>query len=182
MKITGKLTNLVYTIATGDIKTKLLLTPIVASLYLGLIALFVFISFIMDRLLLFPSIVPLLWSLVAGVLLIIMGFILMIFSVIYFVKVKGTPVPFNPPPTLVTTGPYKYMRNPMLTGIFIQLFGLGILCHSISLLFIFTPLFILLNIWELKNIEEPELEKRIGKEYTEYKKRVPMFFPFIKVN
>lgn len=101
----------------------------------------------------------------------------MLWSVLHFVKVKGTPVPFNPPPKLVTTGPYTYVRNPMLTGLFILLFGLGVLFRSISLVSIFTPLFILLNLLELKAIEEPELEKRLGKEYLEYKKRVPMFIP-----
>jgi protein-S-isoprenylcysteine O-methyltransferase Ste14 len=49
-----------------------------------------------------------------------------------------------------------------------------------SLFFFFTPLFILANIWELKKIEEPELAKRLGKEYIEYKKTVPMFFPLLK--
>jgi protein-S-isoprenylcysteine O-methyltransferase Ste14 len=33
---------------------------------------------------------------------------------------------------------------------------------------------------EIKYIEEPELEKRLGKDYIEYKKRVPRFFPKIK--
>jgi protein-S-isoprenylcysteine O-methyltransferase Ste14 len=65
----------------------------------------------------------------------------------------------------------------MLTGLFFLLFGLGILYNSISLFFIFTPIFILLNVLELKAIEEPELEKRFGKEYLEYKKKVPMFIP-----
>jgi protein-S-isoprenylcysteine O-methyltransferase Ste14 len=43
--------------------------------------------------------------------------------------------------------------------------------------FIFTPLFILINVWELKAIEEPELLKRLGQDYIEYRKRTPMFFP-----
>jgi protein-S-isoprenylcysteine O-methyltransferase Ste14 len=68
----------------------------------------------------------------------------------------------------------------MLTGIIILFFGLGMILNSISLVFIFTPVFILLMVWELKNIEEPELEKRLGKEYLEYKKEVPMFFPRLK--
>ena len=89
-------------------------------------------------------------------------------------------MPFNPPPKLVSTGPYAYVRNPMLTGVFILLFGLGVLFRSISLIFIFTPLFILLNILELKTVEEPELEKRLGKEYLEYKKITPMFIPWLK--
>jgi len=94
--------------------------------------------------------------------------------------VKGTPVPLNPPPKLVDTGPYAYIRNPMLSGLFILLFGLGFLFNSFSLVFIFTPLFILLNVLELKAIEEPELEKRLGQEYFEYKKMVPMFIPRLK--
>jgi protein-S-isoprenylcysteine O-methyltransferase Ste14 len=65
----------------------------------------------------------------------------------------------------------------MLTGIFLVMFGTGFWIGSISLIFIFTPLFILINIIELKKIEEPELEIRLGKEYIEYKKRTPMFFP-----
>jgi len=106
----------------------------------------------------------------------------MLWSILHFIKVKGTPVPFNPPPKLVNTGPYSYVRNPMLGGVFILLFGFGILFNSISLVFIFTPIFILLNFLELKTIEEPELEKRLGKDYLEYKKSVTMFFPRFKKN
>ena len=90
------------------------------------------------------------------------------------------PVPLNPPSKFVTSGPYKHVRNPMLTSLFILFFGLGILLKSISLTFIFTPFFILFNVLELKLIEEPELEKRFGTQYVEYKKRVPMFIPRLK--
>ncbi len=65
----------------------------------------------------------------------------------------------------------------MLSGVFILMFGFGVLLNSISLVFIFTPLFILFNFFELKTIEEPELEKRLGKDYSEYKKRVAIFIP-----
>jgi len=82
-----------------------------------------------------------------------------------------------PPPKLVTTGPYHYTQNPMLTGVFSLLFGFGVFFGSVSLLFVFTPLFIYLNYWELKSIEEPELAKRLGEDYIQYHKRTPMFFP-----
>ncbi len=65
----------------------------------------------------------------------------------------------------------------MLTGVFALLFGFGVLFESVSLLVVFTPLFILLNFWEIKAIEEPELVKRLGQEYVEYRKMTPMFFP-----
>jgi protein-S-isoprenylcysteine O-methyltransferase Ste14 len=65
----------------------------------------------------------------------------------------------------------------MLTGVFSLLFGIGALLGSGSLLVIITPLFILINVWELKAIEEPELVKRLGQDYEEYRKKTPMFFP-----
>jgi protein-S-isoprenylcysteine O-methyltransferase Ste14 len=95
----------------------------------------------------------------------------------HFLRVKGTPVPFNPPPQVVTDGPYRFARNPMLTGVFLFLFGLGFAVGSFSLVFFFTPLFILVNLLELKEIEEPELVKRFGDEYIEYRRKTPMFIP-----
>jgi protein-S-isoprenylcysteine O-methyltransferase Ste14 len=102
-------------------------------------------------------------------------------SVSHFLKVKGTPVPFNPPPTLVMTGPYQFVRNPMLTGVFLLLFGIGFSIKSLSLVVIFTPLFVLVNVWELKEIEEPELVKRLGEEYVAYQQRTPMFIPRMRL-
>jgi protein-S-isoprenylcysteine O-methyltransferase Ste14 len=95
--------------------------------------------------------------------------------------VKGTPVPFNPPPTLVMTGPYQFVRNPMLMGVFLLLFGLGFAIKSLSLVVLFTPLFVLANVWELKKIEEPELVKRLGEDYVAYKQQTPMFIPKVRL-
>jgi protein-S-isoprenylcysteine O-methyltransferase Ste14 len=102
-------------------------------------------------------------------------------SVFHFLKVKGTPVPFNPPPALVESGPYKYARNPMLTGVFLLLFGIGFAIKSLSLVLIFTPLYVLANLWELKKIEEPELVRRLGEDYLAYRERTPMFIPGIRL-
>jgi protein-S-isoprenylcysteine O-methyltransferase Ste14 len=130
-----------------------------------------------DKVLGFPKLFSPFLSLIIALPFLGAGFLLWLWSLLHFIRVKGTPVPFNPPPKLVATGPYAYARNPMLSGIFITLFGLGILLRSISVAFILTPLFVLLNAWELKAIEEPELERRLGKEYIEYRKKVPMFIP-----
>ena len=67
----------------------------------------------------------------------------------------------------------------MLTGVFVFLFGLGLAVYSFSLVCFFTPLYILINVCELKAIEEPELIRRLGDEYLEYRKRTPMFLPRI---
>jgi protein-S-isoprenylcysteine O-methyltransferase Ste14 len=92
-------------------------------------------------------------------------------------KAKGTPVPVNPPPKLVNTGPYAYARNPMLTGIFFILFGIGFIVGSPSLLFVFAPIFVVCSVLEFKCIEEPELEKRLGETYREYKRKTPILIP-----
>lgn len=69
----------------------------------------------------------------------------------------------------------------MMTGVFTLLLGIGILFRSVSLVFIITPIFIFISILEFKYIEEPELEKRFGEEYSAYKKKTPRIIPkFLK--
>ncbi len=177
MSFVGRWIYLVYKVATGDWRVRVILAPIVGTLYLSLIAFFVLLSLAVDKWLSFPRAYCSL-SLVIGLCLIVFGVFLTLFSIALFFRARGTPVPVSPPPKLVTTGPYRFARNPMLSGIFIQLFGLGIALGSLSLTLIFTPLFIIISVWELKKVEEPELLKRLGEPYVEYKKRVPMFFPF----
>jgi len=177
MTLRDKWVNLFYRAATSSRKVRTLLTPAGGAFFFTLVTLFIVVSLWIDELIEFPKLLSTPLNIIVSVPILAIGLFLMLWSVLHFVKVKGTPVPFNPPPKLVTTGPYTYVRNPMLTGLFILLFGLGVLFRSISLVSIFTPLFILLNLLELKAIEEPELEKRLGKEYLEYKKRVPMFIP-----
>ena len=181
MSLRERLIGIFYRAATGSRKARNLLTPAGVVFFFGFIALFIFIALQVDKFLGFPKLLPTSLNIIVSVPIIVIGLFLMIWSVVQFVRVEGTPVPFNPPPKLVTTGLYARVRNPMLTGVFVLLFGLGVLFRSISLVFIFTPLFILLNVWELKAVEELELEKRLGKDYVEYKKRIPMFIPRLKV-
>jgi protein-S-isoprenylcysteine O-methyltransferase Ste14 len=69
----------------------------------------------------------------------------------------------------------------MLAGVFLFMFGLGFAMRSLSLVLIFVPLYALAHVWELKQIEEPELAKRFGDEFLAYRKRTPMFFPGIRL-
>jgi protein-S-isoprenylcysteine O-methyltransferase Ste14 len=171
MNLRKKWISIIYTVATGSRKIRMILTPIVALSYALFATLFVIASLFVDKLFNFTRFLKPPTNLYFSVPLISVGLFLVGWSQFNFFKVKGTPVPFNPPPKLVTAGPYKYVRNPMLSGIFMLLFGLGFAFRSLSLLLIFTPLFILINVMEIKAIEEPELEMRLGKNYLKYKKR-----------
>ena len=173
----NRIVDALYKLATSGRKVKAFTTPLGFIFYFTLITLLVIISIYLDRVLHLPKIILTSPSLISSIIIIAIGLFLMLASALQFLRARGTPVPFNPPPRLVAKGLYRYIRNPMMTGQYIFLFGVGIFFNSISLLFIFTPAFIIITIMYLKFIEEPELEKRLGSEYVEYKNKVPMFFP-----
>ena len=178
MPFKEKAVNTIFTIATGNFRKKVLLTPVLGLIFISITLLFLIIPLYIDHLYTIPK----LWHEPVNYILsfpvIFVGIILVLWSFMYFLKVRGTPVPINPPPKLITTGPYAYSRNPMTAGLFLQMFGVGIYFGSVLSVFIFTPLFIFIHYIELKKIEEPELEKRLGNDYVEYRKKVPMFFPW----
>ena len=180
MRLRERWIDLLYAAATGTRKTRVLLTPIGLTVFGLFTTLFVLAGLLVDKLLSLPDLLPERTRLSAAMPLIAVGVVVTAWSAIHFLKVEGTPVPFNPPPRVVKSGPYRYARNPMVTGVFILLFGIGLAVDSVSLVCFFTPLYVLINVWELKQIEEPELVKRLGDEYVEYRKRTPMFFPGLR--
>jgi len=180
MGLRVKLIEMFYQAAGSSRQIRTLLTPAGMIFFFGVLTLLVLAALQLDKLLRFPRLLPEPANIAVSVPILAIGLCLVVWSIRHFIKVKGTPVPFNPPPKVVASGPYAYIRNPMLTGVFVVFFGLGFLFRSISLAFIITPLLVLLNVWELRALEEPELEKRLGPEYVEYRKRVPMFLPRLR--
>ena len=162
--------NFIYKVVTGTKRMRLLLTPLFASIFFCIVLLLIFTSFYLDRFFGLPEFISKPFSIVVSLPFLIIGVLLWLWCAGKFFKTKGTPVPINPPPKLVTDGPYAYSRNPMITGLILIFFGIGVLHNSISLTFIISPIFAILNYFELKNIEEPEIEKRFCNEYLEYKK------------
>lgn len=177
MSIWDRYAEFVYWVATGNKRLRAILTPSAALLFYGFAVFSVFASLWMDRWLSFPRFSLSWWSLGLSVFLLLLGWFMGGWPVIAFFWAGGTPVPFNPPPRLLATGLYAYVRNPMSLGGFLVLLGLGGLLGSLSLTFIFTPLFIVSYVFYVKAVEEKEMEKKFGEEYLEYKKRVPMFIP-----
>ena len=181
MSIRDRWINLLHRAATATRKTRTLLTPIGLIIFGVFTGIFVTLSMLMDWWLSLPWPLPSGATWLIAMLLIEVGAGVTAWSEHHFLKVKGTPVPFDPPPELVTTGPYRFARNPMLTGVFLLLFGIGFAIKSLSLVVFFTPLYILANVWELNEIEEPELVKRLGEEYVAYRQRTPMFIPKMRL-
>ena len=77
---------------------------------------------------------------------------------------------------LITDRLYGLVRHPQYTGLFIALFGEGVVhwptIFSVSLF----PI-IVLAYYLLARSEERKVEEEFGDEYRAYRKRVPMFIP-----
>jgi protein-S-isoprenylcysteine O-methyltransferase Ste14 len=166
-----------YKVATGPKRRRRLLTPVGFLAFGGSLVVVIAGGLLTDRALNFPQLLPGAMGLVVGGPLLAAGALLCGWCVVRFWRARGTPIPLNPPKELIASGPYAWVRNPMLSGVLGTLFGLGLVLHSIGVTLIWTPAYVLLHLLELKRVEEPELERRFGASYIEYKKRVPMFIP-----
>jgi protein-S-isoprenylcysteine O-methyltransferase Ste14 len=117
-----------------------------------------------------------------GVVLIAVGLALMVWTNVLFHRIgKGTlgvgPV-LGEPVHLVVRGPYRHVRNPMITGVLCVLLGEAVATASGWLLgwfaIFFTAMAIVIRFWE-----EPHLVQRYGAEYVEYRRNVPRWVPRI---
>jgi protein-S-isoprenylcysteine O-methyltransferase Ste14 len=77
---------------------------------------------------------------------------------------------------LVTDRLYGLVRHPQYTGLFIALFGEGIV-HWPTIFSIALFPIIVLAYFLLARSEERKVEDQFGDEYRTYRKRVPMFIP-----
>ncbi len=116
-------------------------------------------------------------NIIIGVIAIIMGGFLALWTIIAQIKLaSGTPFPMLPTKKLLIIGPFKYCRNPMTLGTIIAYSGVVILVGSYTALLV-VVIFSLMLLVYLKLIEEKELEMRFGQEYLEYKKNTPFILP-----
>ena len=128
----------------------------------------------------FPWAPALPWAIVA-ILLMIPGLVSSIWSIVHMRKV-GEGNPFDAynhevaPRTkhLMTDGPYRLSRNPMLLGVYIYDIGVLLWLQSWWPLVVFAVEVVLLTL-QVRS-EEKRLEADFGEEYREYKQRVPRYF------
>ncbi|HJU69299.1 MAG TPA: isoprenylcysteine carboxylmethyltransferase family protein [Gemmatimonadaceae bacterium] len=112
-----------------------------------------------------------------GALLLLAGFALFCWCVALFARVgQGTLAPWDPTRRLVAIGPYRYVRNPMITGVATVLAGLALFTGS-WVLAVWLGAFVSFNFAYFVLVEEPGLERRFGAPYREYKAHVPRWIP-----
>jgi protein-S-isoprenylcysteine O-methyltransferase Ste14 len=120
------------------------------------------------------------WSalpVLAGALAIAAGLRLAVETIALFAaRGEGTLAPWDPTRRLVVRGPYRRVRNPMITGVGLIQLGEAILLGSPSIATWF-GLFALANALYMPLIEEPGLLRRFGDEYRVYRRAVPRWIP-----
>jgi protein-S-isoprenylcysteine O-methyltransferase Ste14 len=121
-----------------------------------------------------PSVVN--W--LAGLPFAIAGLILMVWTMRLFAVEGGggTPAPWEPIKNFIALGPYRYVRNPMLIGVNLFLIAEAIVLQSLPI-FGWMVVFIIVNTIYFARSEEPQLEKRFGPAYADYKRSVPRWLP-----
>jgi protein-S-isoprenylcysteine O-methyltransferase Ste14 len=115
-----------------------------------------------------------------GTFLIVLGLGFVIYTNQAFFRIgKGTLAPWDPPKKLVVAGAYRYVRNPMISGVLMIVLGEALIFASIQLFILFILFFIVNHIYFVYS-EEPGLVKRFGSDYILYKKNVPRWIPRLK--
>lgn len=121
------------------------------------------------------------WPLAAvGVVLVALGLALVIWTATLFARIgKGTLAPWDPTARLVVAGPYRHVRNPMISGVLAVLLGEAALFGSLPLLVWFGAVFALNAIY-FPLVEEPGLRERFGEDYERYRANVPRWLPRLR--
>jgi protein-S-isoprenylcysteine O-methyltransferase Ste14 len=88
-------------------------------------------------------------------------------------------LPYSPPKILVVIGIYKFVRNPMMIGVWSVLIGEALLFMNVGILIWFL-IFVAASILFVSIWEEQDLEKRFGEPYRQYKKQVPRWVPRLR--
>ena len=77
--------------------------------------------------------------------------------------------------TFVRKGPYRYIRNPMYTGVLVFSAGIGLALESVYVVLFGAAAFVMLAIRTRQ--EEKFLLARFGEQYENYMREVGRFFP-----
>jgi len=92
---------------------------------------------------------------------------------------RGTPAPIAPPETLVVSGLYRHVRNPMYVAVLAAIAGQALLFGSIVLLAYATVVWLLFHGFVLL-YEEPTLGRKFGPSYEAYRASVRRWWPRIR--
>lgn len=108
---------------------------------------------------------------VLAMLLVVAGFAVSFAGAGLFMRRGTAIIPFKPASALVTSGIYRWTRNPMYLGMALIYAGLAIFLSSLAALVLLLPALAIIQTQVIAR-EEAYLERAFGNDYVAYKKRV----------
>lgn len=90
---------------------------------------------------------------------------------------RSTPMIFDPPQRIVARGLYRWVRNPMYLGVLTTILGWAALYRSSTVLLYAGIAAFTFGAVVVPLLEEPDLSRRFGEAYDEYRRAVPRWIP-----
>jgi protein-S-isoprenylcysteine O-methyltransferase Ste14 len=115
-------------------------------------------------------VVPVAWIAIA------LGVAFLLHAFALFALHRGTPAPVAPTETLVVTGVYRFVRNPMYLAVLTIILGQALLFGSWGLV-VYAAIVLTAVVTFVKGYEEPTLTETYGEQYLEYRHNVPGWWP-----
>lgn len=95
---------------------------------------------------------------------------------LFLMKKAGTAInPSKATTALMTSGPFRFTRNPLYVGLSLLYVGIAVLADSIWVLLLLLPLLLIMILGVILR-EERYLEGKFGEEYLRYKASVRRWF------
>ena len=104
------------------------------------------------------------------------GVAFLLYAFALFALHSGTPAPVAPTETLVVTGVYRFVRNPMYLSVLAIILGQALLFGSWWLV-LYAGIVLAAVVAFVKGYEEPTLTDTYGEQYLEYRRNVPGWWP-----
>jgi protein-S-isoprenylcysteine O-methyltransferase Ste14 len=114
---------------------------------------------------------------IVGMILAAGGLLVLLESFARFaIKGRGTPAPIAPTTSLVVSGLYCYVRNPMYLGVLVIIVGQALSFGSVTLLQYAGALWLLFHAFVV-GYEERALRRQFGRAYETYRANVRRWWP-----
>jgi protein-S-isoprenylcysteine O-methyltransferase Ste14 len=113
---------------------------------------------------------------IVGVILCALGIAFAVWARMYLGRNWGMPMTLRAEPELVTSGPYRYVRHPIYTGMLFALLGSALVAGPLWLLIFFASGgYFVYSGYE----EEKDMVRLFPDRYPAYKRHAKMIIPFV---
>ena len=128
-------------------------------------------SIVLQIILLFSFPISVDLSSLLGLILILSGISLVFVSFRFMKKMKTTFIPDGTPEVLISSGPFKFSRNPIYLGMLTILVGVAFLMSSLSAIIIAFVFGIIINFTWIAH-EEKKLHELFSEDWENYSSKV----------